>query len=66
MKLYGCHNHKPYKPNIVLAGDYKIQDGQLVREEIKIPFRGLMSCNYQLTELGRDDPKCEGCSHRDH
>ena len=62
---YGCFSHAPYLPHVLLAGDYHLEDGILTRDVIKIPFRMAMSCQYRLTDLGRDDPKCEGCSHKE-
>ena len=63
---YGCWGHAPYRPHILLDGDYKIDEhGDLVREVIRIPFRMAMGCEYKKTELGKDDPKCVGCTWKD-
>jgi hypothetical protein len=59
---YGCYNRAPFKPEQVLHGRDS-QDG--TRIIVKVPFRNSLTCNYTHTELGRCDPGCEGCKHKE-
>lgn len=53
MTLYGCHNRPPFKPVYFPTGGTE-------------PIRHVLTteCQYRHTELGKVDPKCDGCKHR--
>lgn len=61
MKRYGCHDREPFKPAQVLHG-HDSQTGRPIR--VLVPFRNSPDCNFTFTELGRVDPKCDGCKHK--
>jgi len=62
VSTYGCHNREPYKPEQVLHGTNSLTGEAIVTV---VPFRNSPTCNYKLTDLGKADPKCDGCSHKD-
>ena len=62
--MYGCHNHQPYVqtyPGMDVSWPIYGERAENIRY---IRTFGQQSCQYRLTELGRQDKKCEGCTHR--
>jgi hypothetical protein len=57
-KRNGCHDHPPFKP-------YYLPTGAPDTPEYRIPHVMTRDCQYQHTDLGKADPKCQGCKHRD-
>ena len=51
--VYGCFNRPPFLP-IVQSKQYGST----------FPFTMAKDCNYTHTDLGRVDPRCEGCKHK--
>jgi hypothetical protein len=51
---YGCYNRKPFHNYYHATGGEKT-----------IPHVLTTDCQYRLTELGKSDPKCTGCKHKD-
>lgn len=53
MNKYGCHNRPPFAQVYFSTGGRQ-------------PIRHVMTtdCQYRHTDLGKADPKCEGCKHR--
>ena len=49
---YACHNRAPFKPVVAMP------DGH------SFPFRMAMDCQYTLSALGQQDPRCAGCRWR--
>lgn len=65
MRKYGCFDRKPFKDAMLSQdgwGPYK--DSRLPRM-IPSPFRMAQTCQFALTELGRVDPLCDGCLHKE-
>lgn len=61
MKLHGCHDHEPFEVA------YLVQDGwthEQTRRMVSVEFRQHHDCQYTLSELGRDDARCQGCKWR--
>ena len=67
MRKYGCFDRAPFKETMpVQDGYYKHQDGWTVTPRIvKSPFKMAKTCQFALTELGRVDPLCDGCKHKE-
>lgn len=57
MTQYGCHNRPPFKQSTELRDHH----GRLVSSW---PAAMNPECQYTHTELGKSDPRCEGCKHR--
>lgn len=63
---YGCFNRAPY------AASYPGHDGQVITrasgetevipKTVQIPSFGQKDCQFTLTNLGRTDARCAGCS----
>jgi hypothetical protein len=51
---YGCYNRKPFHNYYHATGGDK-----------PIPHVLTTDCRYTHTELGKFDPKCDGCKHKD-
>jgi hypothetical protein len=51
---YGCYNRKPFHAYYHATGSDK-----------QIPHVLTTECQYRKTELGKTDPKCNGCKHKD-
>jgi hypothetical protein len=62
---YGCHNREPFRESVLVQDGWieTIVQGQLARvARMKaIPFRNMRECGYQLSEIGKADPRCVGC-----
>lgn len=50
---YGCHNRAPFNAHYFATGSDK-----------PIPHAMTKDCQYRFTDLGKADPKCDGCKHR--
>ena len=71
---YGCHNRKPFKESMVVQDGWvdmpcKINGNwhdyvDAMRSLQRSPFRMAQTCQFTLTELGRIDPRCDGCTHK--
>lgn len=66
---YGCHNRKDFKTTLtvqngVLKHSYNFGRSFEVANKIEVPFRMAKDCQYTLTELGKADKRCDGCSWR--
>ena len=55
MNKYGCHNRPPFLPIVRVE-----KAGQVAQW----PFAMSPNCQYTHTDLGRVDPRCEGCKHK--
>lgn len=61
---YGCHNRRPF------ASSRPVQDGWFIDGVTRVPRLvslknvGSPKCQFTHSELGRHDPRCEGCTHR--
>lgn len=61
---YGCHNRAEFKPHIAQAGWY--MDGHTrTPRMVSIPQTMARACQYTRSDLGRIDPLCDGCKHKD-
>ena len=60
MKRYGCHNRAPYPLTVVVQE----RDDSRRQPEISYPHVMAKDCQFTLSELGRVDPRCDGCSWR--
>jgi hypothetical protein len=54
---YGCHNRPPFVPVYPMTKDGPPQ---------YIKTFGKPDCQYTKTDLGKRDPGCTGCAHKDH
>lgn len=57
-KTYGCHNRAPFKP-------FHLPTGAENDRKHRIPHVMTTACQYRHTELGKTDPKCTDCKHRE-
>lgn len=62
---YGCHNRKPLRDTaLVQQGWARIDYHVEARHTVSIQDEMTKECQYRKTELGKVDPKCEGCKWR--
>lgn len=62
---YGCHNRADYLDTYRgQAGWNHVAPHHATARVVDIKFTGKRSCQYKLTELGKVDPKCEGCARK--
>lgn len=61
---YGCHNRADYLPTYLVQDDWLRSGDYAVAVMKDVPFSGSQDCNYRLTELGKVDPRCEGCARK--
>jgi hypothetical protein len=54
---YGCHNRPQFK-------DYHLPTGAENLKKNRIPHVMTRHCNYALSELGKQDKKCNNCNWR--
>jgi hypothetical protein len=62
---YGCYNRQPFQKEVVVQDGWANVPGTNFRIPVMktVPFRMREDCSYaNETELGRVDPRCEGCS----
>jgi hypothetical protein len=65
VKLYGCHDRDDYmEAYLAMDGLTDIMPRRSVINRVRVQFTGKMSCQYRLTDLGKIDPKCEGCARK--
>lgn len=65
VKRYGCYDRADFLDAYpAMDGVAEIATGLVAIKQVSVPFAGSRSCQYRLTELGRHDPKCEGCAHK--
>lgn len=53
-KPYGCHDRKPYAPAYFATGG-----------TTPIPHVFTTTCQFTKTALGKTDPKCTNCTHKE-
>lgn len=58
---YGCHNRAPYLTSMPMQSGWYMDGYTRTPRMVSMPFRMSMDCEYTLTDLGKVDPKCEGC-----
>lgn len=64
MSQYGCYNRPPFV-DLYPAPDGHWTDGQVLTIKASaVKVSGSRDCQYTLSNLGRRDPKCDGCCHR--
>lgn len=62
---YGCHGRRDY------VASYPVQDGHYLDgytrtpRMVSQPTFGKRDCQFTLSELGRDDARCEGCGRKE-
>lgn len=59
---YGCHNRPPFAAAQVLHG-FRSDNGHYIR--VEIPNRMNHDCQFTKTDLGRVDPGCTDCKHKE-
>jgi hypothetical protein len=61
---YACHNRAPFKDTLVVQDGWYMRDGADTRApRMKtIQFKNERSCIYTTSDLGKVDPRCNGCS----
>ena len=57
-KPNGCHNRKPFR-------DYYLPTGAPDIPKHRISHVFTTTCQYRHTELGKTDPGCTNCKHKD-
>lgn len=65
MKKYGCHNRKPYVQSYPALDVEWDTFGRRIEKERFIRIFGQPTCQYRLTELGKQDVKCIDCIHKE-
>ena len=61
---YGCYDRAPFRPDFKAADTVTFQNGIVAPTVVTVPFRMAPDCQYTHTELGRSDPRCQGCKWR--
>lgn len=59
--LNGCHNRKPYKTSTPMQDGWYMDGVTRTAKMIPVPFRMNPQCQYTRSELGKVDPRCNGC-----
>lgn len=59
MKPYGCHDRKHY-------ASYYLPTGALDIPQYRINHVMTRECQYRHTDLGKNDPKCTNCKHKEN
>jgi len=57
-KPYGCHDRAPFAPHYLPTGAPDTQ-------EYRIPHVWGQSCEYRHSNLGKTDPGCTNCKHKE-
>lgn len=60
---YGCHNRAPFAEKLQVQSGWAPTWGSVSRTPLmkEIPFRNERACVYTTSDLGKVDPKCNGC-----
>lgn len=58
-QTYGCHDRAPYRP-------YHLPTGAENLRKYRIPHVMTRDCQYRHTDLGKTDPKCTNCKHKEN
>ena len=62
---YGCHNRAPFREFYAVQDGWYLDGTRLNATRTPrmktTPFVLARDCQYTLSDLGRQDPKCEGC-----
>ena len=61
---YGCHNRTPLKTSLIVQSGHFMDGVTRVPRMVSIPDPMTKMCQYQLTQLGKFDNKCIGCTHK--
>jgi hypothetical protein len=56
--MNGCFDRPPYSDHYLPTGAPDIP-------QYRIPHRLTRDCQYRFTDLGKADPGCNGCKHRE-
>ena len=68
MRKNGCHNRPPFKETMLVQSGYYDDSwftGERTARWITSPFRMARECQFTRTELGKIDPGCNGCKHKE-
>lgn len=60
---YGCFDRQPLKAHRGRDG-YWCDGETLTIKAVQLPQTMEKDCQYRLTEIGKADPKCVGCEHK--
>jgi hypothetical protein len=60
----GCHNHPPYRQRVVVQDGWYMDGVTRVAKMVQVPFKMSPDCQYSKSGLGKADPGCNGCKHR--
>lgn len=58
---YGCHNRPSYRPLFPAQNGWWLDGTTRYPKMEGVKFKMSLECNYTLTDLGKQDAKCEGC-----
>lgn len=58
---YGCHNRAPFAPEYLGA---RRRFGIVTPVPVWIKNTGTKTCQYTASDLGKADPRCDGCKHK--
>ena len=62
---YACHNRKPFNPFHHAQDGYYANSASRLQKLVDVPHVMTTDCQYTKTDLGKTDPKCEGCKHKE-
>lgn len=65
--MNGCHNHPPHKEELVTHSVEAVWRNGVPNIEVvtrSFPNKFDRTCQYTLTQLGQQDPKCNNCNWR--
>lgn len=62
--MSGCYNHPPYQTLIPVQDGWYMDGYTRTPRMVAIPFTMTKPCQYTLSELGKVDRGCDGCTWR--
>lgn len=60
----GCHNRPAYRTGVVVQDGWYMDGYTRVPKMVQVPFKMSHECQYTKSDLGKADPACQGCKHK--
>lgn len=61
---YGCHDRAPFSDGYLSTARYPINGHAAPLVPVFIKFTGTKTCQYTASDLGKADPRCDSCKHK--
>lgn len=63
--LYGCHNRPPFRSVMPAQAGWYMDGHTRTPHMVSVRHQNTTDCQYRHSQLGKADPKCDGCKWRD-